>query len=443
VNWTFRGANLCAWEAGMQPPLRPHEIAIDPVRGRVVFGLSSLADGNALRDGLLVSPTYGFCGPSGAHPIGRDPLPVIWKEQTPVVRTVNFHTNPNGLRDALANLDMLAAPLIIQIEDSMTHDLDPATVDGIGNDGGRPTFFLSTSVWIRAATNQRPVIRLAAPLRFRPTNPGAATVANLDIRLEGLFITGGTATLIEQAALNRLALEGVTLDPGGQRRLDGSPLGSREPIRSAMRLDNLYGFSVAADADAFDQTPVIEVRHSITGPLAIDTGYTLELTGSIVDAGSGVGDKPPALALGAATGNPETEWGPALIVSGMTAFGRMRVEEATGQGGIWVHRLEVHNNQKGCIRFSYVSGDGDRLPQNHGLVYGPAADLRFGSETFGEPGYAQLSLASDRRVVEEGPNRDEMGAFGYLFNTHKWKNINIRYREFMPVGIRPVLVPVT
>jgi hypothetical protein len=36
-----------------------------------------------------------------------------------------------------------------------------------------------------------------------------------------------------------------------------------------------------------------------------------------------------------------------------------------------------------------------------------------------------------------------MGAFGYLFNTHKWKNINIRYREFMPVGIRPVLVPVT
>ena len=36
-----------------------------------------------------------------------------------------------------------------------------------------------------------------------------------------------------------------------------------------------------------------------------------------------------------------------------------------------------------------------------------------------------------------------MGAFGYLLNTHKWKNIGIRQREFMPVGIRAILVPIT
>lgn len=448
VAWTFRGANLCAWETGLLPPLRPNEIAIDPVRGRVVFGVATAADGNALGAGLLASPTYGFAGPTGANPIGRPPLPSQWNGQVPVIRTVNFHTNANGLRDALANTGTLAAPLIIEIQDSMTHELDPSTVTGIGSDGGQPTFFLSESVWIRAATNQRPVIRLASALRFRPVTPGAASVADLDVMLEGLYITrdagfGAASALVEQAAVNRLTLDGVTLDPGGQKRLDGTPQGAREPIGKAMLLDNDNGFSNAADATAFDQTPEIVVLRSITGPLAIDSGYTCTITGSIVDAGSGLDDFPGALALGAATGNAEIEWGPPLTVDGMTAFGRMRVEEVTGQGGIWVHRLEAHNNQKGCLRFSYVSGDGDRLPPNTGLVRGPDAELRFASEMFGEPGYAQLSRASDRRVIEEGPGRDEMGAFGYLLNTHKWKNINIRYREFLPVGIRAVLVPVT
>ena len=36
-----------------------------------------------------------------------------------------------------------------------------------------------------------------------------------------------------------------------------------------------------------------------------------------------------------------------------------------------------------------------------------------------------------------------MGAWGYLLTTHKWKNVNIRLREYTPIGVRPVLVPVT
>jgi hypothetical protein len=36
-----------------------------------------------------------------------------------------------------------------------------------------------------------------------------------------------------------------------------------------------------------------------------------------------------------------------------------------------------------------------------------------------------------------------MGAFGFLLNSHRMKNIQIRYREYMPVGMRPVLVTVT
>jgi hypothetical protein len=36
-----------------------------------------------------------------------------------------------------------------------------------------------------------------------------------------------------------------------------------------------------------------------------------------------------------------------------------------------------------------------------------------------------------------------MGAFGFLREAHKWRNLQIRFREFMPVGVRPLLIAVT
>ena len=36
-----------------------------------------------------------------------------------------------------------------------------------------------------------------------------------------------------------------------------------------------------------------------------------------------------------------------------------------------------------------------------------------------------------------------MGAFGFLLEAHRWHNLQIRIREFMPVGVRPLVVPVT
>ncbi len=137
--------------------------------------------------------------------------------------------------------------------------------------------------------------------------------------------------------------------------------------------------------------------------------------------------------------------GPATRVSGVTILGRMRVESLEGAGGIWVHALEVLDTQRGCIKFSYFSGEAaDRLPQNHGCVKGTAARLRFRSEAFGEPGVRHSwRAATDERIREQGPHDDQMGAFGFLLEAHKWRNLQIRFREFMPVGIRPLLIAVT
>jgi len=85
----------------------------------------------------------------------------------------------------------------------------------------------------------------------------------------------------------------------------------------------------------------------------------------------------------------------------------------------------------------------NRLPQHFACVFGNDARLLFTSEYFGDPAYCQLSLECGPRILEQGVGNDQMGAFNFLLETHKWRNLKIRFREFMPVGIRPLLIPVS
>jgi hypothetical protein len=464
--WRIRGANLCAWESGLAPPLRPWEVAIDPERGRLVFGVTDpdpTVQAEPLRDGLLVSAAGALAGPTGAQPVARSALPATWPADQPYeLRRINWFDDPLALQHALDNLPARTQPLVIEITDSQTHALDLSAVLGSVTSSGHVSLRLAHALWIRSADGERPLVSLRQPLRLRPSilsGPGAVDAQLLGVTLEGLYISRGagfaaTDALVMQAALGRLDILGCTLDPGGGTVLDGSPSGTRAPIHAALALANDYDLA-PADLPAFDQIPALTLARCIAGPLGVDTGYVLTLTDSVVDAGSGVAQTSPALAIGAVTGNPEIEWGADLVIRGATVFGRTRVQTARGEGGLFVHQLEVHDNQDShtadvsiglqgsCLKFCWFRSDHDRLPQHFGCVFAVDARLRFTSEWHGKPGYAQLRPDCDRRVREDGSNSDEMGAFGYLLNTHKWKNIGIRLREFMPVGVRPVLIPIT
>jgi len=456
--WTIRGANLCAWEAGLRPSLQQDEIVIDPQHGRMLFGLSgadATDDANSIAQNLFLSPTIAFSGSSlgstGALPITRDNAPAgTLQIDFDHDENNNLAASGSALTNALANLDSITQPRIIEIQDSRTYTLDIDAVAGRGEDGTRRFLNLGRSLTLRAAAGQRPIILLTRALAFRPadiTGPQASGVMeNLNVTLQGLYISWEpdsdeflpSTALIQQAALNTLNIENCTLDPGNHRALDGS----RQPPRYAFSLASDFSLSEADELDAFEQIPHIYLHRSICGPAIMGENYRLTLEDSIIDAQDDTQTDPAPLAVHAPT-DPENNWGPELSIKGMTCFGRMRVSRATGQGGIWTDRLEVHDNQQGCIKFSYFSGDGDRLPQHQASVSGTSARLRFESRTFAQADYAQLDLNSDRRILEQGPSRDAMGAFGFLLNTHKWKNINIRYREFMPIGITPVLIPIT
>jgi hypothetical protein len=452
--WTFRGANLCAWEQPLQPPLRDREIAIDPRIGRFVVGVRTAAEATAIVNDLLVTFTYGAPGAVGAQPIAREPAPDTWLEEPVDLRLVDFFQDPNGLQAALDNIQNSAQPIVVEIQDSMVHELDLAAVAGTINESGGPNLRLGRSLIIRAAAGERPIVRLARPLRFRPTKVvGAnddeqtaldAVIGKLVVRFEGIYLTRADTfpagqPLIARAAVHAFELVGSTLDPGGFRQLDGT----RAQVWPALLLAEPYGFANADDEREFKETPEVNVTRSIAGSLLLDNGYNLSLADSIVDAGRGVLDDPnAAFAVSGAT-DPLAGWGPPTAISGVSLFGRMRVRTINGKGGIFVHALEALDNQKGCIRLSYFSGVGDRLPKNEACVRGTDARLRFTSEAFGDPAYGQLRLSADWRIRERGPGDDEMGAYGFLREAHKWRNLQIRFREFMPVGVRPLLIPVT
>ena len=251
-------------------------------------------------------------------------------------------------------------------------------------------------------------------VRTTTNNLETATEADrLVVRLEGLYLTAtGEHPLIARTAINRIEIINCTLDPRIQ-----TPPGEPRTATPSIVLHEPYGFHILEEEIAFDQTPEIVIQRSITGPLRIDTGYRLSLAGTIIDAARGISDPVGAdeesCALAEAT-EPEAGWGPPTHVEGITVFGRMRVERIHGQGGIWVHALEVLNDQVGCIKFSYFSDHGDQPPQSHACVSGADARLHFTSETFGDPAYGQFAHTTDFRIRERGSGDDAMGAFGFL-----------------------------
>jgi hypothetical protein len=462
--WKIRGENLSAWERGLIPPLNDKEIAIDPVNGRIVIGVDDDDKAEALVHDLLLTYTYGAVGPVGAYPISYDALPKEFDHtQTPTViyKIVNFRQDPDGLQKALHGIAARTTPTVIEITDSRTHqvDIDALPSTDCATEGGVTSIKLNAPLIIRSADGERPVIELARPLAFRPAKLVGATATeqklldaqneDLFVRLEGLYIARGMnfapgQPLISRAALNKLEIMSCTLDPGGFRRFDGT----RAPRLPAINLKEPYGFDSAADELAFKETPEIIVQRSICGAVFTDEGYTLCLSDSIIESNEDQ-DGARAFAITGAT-NPDEDYAGATTIRNLTILGRVRTTSIEGAGGIFMGVVEAFNQQFGCLKYCYFAddsatpaGEKNMLPPHFECVFGGDARLIFTSEYVGTPGYCQLSIECDPRILEEGVDMDQMGAFNFLQEAHKWRNLKIRFREFMPVGIRPLLIPVT
>ncbi len=147
--------------------------------------------------------------------------------------------------------------------------------------------------------------------------------------------------------------------------------------------------------------------------------------------------------------------------------GEVQLSRCTVLGDIVVHRLdasecilrdyaEVDDTQHGCVRFT-AWADGSVLPRKYESVRIPPGAPLFTSTDFGQPGYVQLLPTVDSAVLpltdptaapqttisagaEDG---SEMGAFAREKNPIKERGLLIKFQEFMPTGLVPVVIYVT
>ena len=143
------------------------------------------------------------------------------------------------------------------------------------------------------------------------------------------------------------------------------------------------------------------------------------------------------------------------------ASGEVDLSRCTVLGRLVVHRLEasecilddfsvVEDTQYGCVRFS-AWPEGSVLPRQYESAQVPERSSIFTSRDYGQPGYAQLLPSADRAILSPAgatiltgaTDGSEMGAFAREKNPIKERSLLIKYQEFMPLGLVPVVVHVT
>jgi hypothetical protein len=155
---------------------------------------------------------------------------------------------------------------------------------------------------------------------------------------------------------------------------------------------------------------------------------------------------------------------PVALAPAALAFdaGSVALERVSVIGSAFLHRLAasdsvltgfsvVQDAQHGCVRYSAVSSGSYTPRQFSAAQLAPSASL-FTSTDFGAPGYAQLLETVDRAIfsaptgvtISSGAeNGSEMGAYCGSLAPIKERGLLIKYDEYMPLGLTPVIVHVT
>jgi hypothetical protein len=139
--------------------------------------------------------------------------------------------------------------------------------------------------------------------------------------------------------------------------------------------------------------------------------------------------------------------------------GEVNLKRCTILGSAIVHQLEasecilddviqVDNSQQGCVRFS-AWATGSTLPKPYESVEILPKSPLFTTHRFGQPGYGQLQLGADTAILtaKEGKtitagaqDGSEMGAFAREKHPIKERSLRIKYEEYMPLGLIPVII---
>ncbi len=202
----------------------------------------------------------------------------------------------------------------------------------------------------------------------------------------------------------------------------------------------------------------------VDGPSLYDPAlFTMaDLSADVLELAAGAALAGPAARAALNRGLIDESFPVAVGVAGLAvADAAVQLTRVTVLGRIAAHRLfasdsilrdfaAVDDIQEGCVRFSAYAR-GSAIPRRYeSAAILPGAPI-FTSDSYGDPGYAQLLDTADAAIagaagtsISTGAeNNSEMGAFSADLNPVKEQGLLIKYAEYMPLGLTPVIVHVT
>lgn len=381
------------------PPKTTPEILIFPEVGK--FKALSALNGQP-----FVTYCYGFPSTIGAGAYDRRVL-----GQPSPIPPSPIATVSGGGNVLVSPLTSVAPQGTVQITDSLTYTA-VKNVSNISN------VTVSTENTKRALIRTQPQV---AEWAFTGNDTGSTLV------LDGLFISG--TDIVLKGVFDTVTLRCCTLDPGTQ-------------VDSAGTLGKAVDGRSLVPSHLFIEAEINQliIDRCILGPIATRLKgevQTVEAGDSIIQ---GLGTN---LAINLTSGQVQLS---RCSVLGQALLHRLYASEC-----ILDDKITVENTQDGCVRFSAWS-TGSILPRQYESVQiAPGAPL-FTTRNFGQPGYCQLQASVDSAIIDGAAgasisagaqNGSEMGAYSRDKNPIKERSLLIKYQEFMPLGLAPVIVYVT
>jgi hypothetical protein len=293
------------------------------------------------------------------------------------------------------------------------------------------------------------------PIRSR--NGGAVEQAEIsDSIVQGLAPPAATPVLTADDVYDpELLVRGLqSADPLSQALLKAMPKGSRDavngytggPVSKSLLTKTLAGLKaiVTGGTSIYKADVFAGVRLTPEATALLAEGSAADvaaLNRALLESGYPVALSPAALALSEGT----------VDLQRVSVLGRTFVHRLWASDTILSAFTVAEDAQDGCVRFSAVA-DGSSVPRQYLSVTTATSAALFTSTDFGNQAYGQLLETVDRAIVAGATDvtisagadsGSEMGAFSSLLAPIKERGLLIKYDEFMPLGLTPVVVHVT
>jgi hypothetical protein len=410
-------ANLCDWhkpdinQTYNVLDLEKNSIAknsivalVDPVLGRI-----TISDVIGDVKSLSVDYSYGFSGDIGGGPYNRlKALSIIrssdikwhaWVSKKIQSIDNKIFSTINEALQAWNNLTVRSTGLIT-VMDSKTFSEE---INIIVKEG--ESLFILSSDWSEEIEPEQEVMGHFNPNSVRPHIQG------------DLNIIGDSPDNSENGG--RLLVDGFLIE--GNVKISGNL--RLVQISNSTIVPKEYGITISENKKL-----QLQLIRDIIGYVNVGSSISsLSIEESIIDNGEG-----DAIVANYTSASIEKS----------TILGKTALRDVVAGNVIFTGTLKVFRNQQGCVRFCYFP-PGSTTPRKFQCLSDGIKMPSFTSKKYGDPGYIQLSVICPEEIKSGGEDGLEIGAFYFLKQPQRLKNLKVAWNEYLPVGVNAGVIYIT